>query len=558
MPASDLDCLIIGYNDVVFAQQEARVISRGPRDPERGMFMRDHLLFDGDRLPYMDVMNRVLRRRTGRDVYLNGGEVPNLAVYYLASYLIKRGLSAECVSLFSCEKDRIRDILENRRPRTVAITTTYYIMPDPVVEIARFIRDCYPGAKIVVGGPLVSNLLKDMDHGELAEVMAWMDADVYVNESQGEWTLGQVAEAVRDGGDLSAVPNLLLPTGSGDFTRTKPRPEANVLDECVIDWDLFADSGLGRTVHTRTARSCAFKCAFCDYPIRAGDLTLTSVEVVEQELRQLDRLGVEHMVFIDDTFNVPGPRFKELCRMMARNKFNFQWYSFFRAATARDEETFDLMAESKCAAVFLGIEAGDDNILKNMSKVATVERYGKGIERLETRGIATFASFISGFPGETEQTVRSTVDFINSARPTFFRTEPWWYNHRAPISQQAEKFGLSGREYRWRHNTMDIDGAVDACDELFADVDGSLWMPGYNFDFWALPYLIGKGITMPEIIEFHRLARQIMEFNDRPGEQPAPEVLDQMYHVFDGVPEITGKYRTPAPRNAAPVLTAGA
>jgi p-methyltransferase len=195
--------------------------------------------------------------------------------------------------------------------------------------------------------------------------------------------------------------------------------------------------------------------------------------------------------------------------------------------------------------VFLGIEAGDDAILRNMSKVATVERYRFGIEQLRERGIDTFASFISGFPGETEETVQRTIDFINSAQPTFFRTEPWWYNHRSPIHQQAEKFGLAGKEYVWRHNTMDIAGAVQACDALFHGVTGSHWMPGYNFDFWALPYLVGKGISMSQLTEFHRLSRQIMEFNDESGKVAPPEVLDALDHVFDGGASVTGKYRAP-------------
>jgi radical SAM PhpK family P-methyltransferase len=552
-----LDCLIIGYNDVSFAQQEQRVIDRGRHDPERGMFMRDHLLLNGRRLPYMDAVNDILRRagKIGADDYLHGGEVPNLAACYLASFLVSRGLSAEMVSLFNCEQDRITDLLATRRPRTVAITTTYYIMPYPVAEITQFIRERMPDTQIIVGGPLVSNMLADLDADGRDEVFSWMGADIYVRESQGEDTLALLAAAVRDGTDLRDVPNVYLPAADGRFRFTRARPEANAMDQCVVNWDLFAGSGLGATVHTRTARSCAFKCAFCDYPVRAGELTLASVEAIERELRQLDRLGVTQMVFIDDTFNVPGPRFKELCRMMARNDFGFRWYSFFRAATARDQETYDLMAASKCGAVFLGIEAGDDQILKNMHKVATVDRYRFGIEQLSERGIATFASFISGFPGETEQTVQSTIDFINSTQPTFFRTEPWWYNHRSPIHRQAEEFGLTGREYEWRHNTMDTRGAVDACQALFDNVSGSLWMPGYNFDFWALPYLFGKGIGLPEVVEFHRLARQVMPYNDTPGIRPPADALDRFYHVFDGVPPVAARYRASS-RAAEPALAA--
>jgi hypothetical protein len=61
---------------------------------------------------------------------------------------------------------------------------------------------------------------------------------------------------------------------------------------------------------------------------------------------------------------------------------------------------------------------------------------------------------------------------------------------------------------------MDIHGACDAAEEMFNSVSESLWMPAYNFDFWALPYLYGKGFTPASIREFHVHAQSLMRFND--------------------------------------------
>src|SRR5215213_9730881 len=104
---------------------------------------------------------------------------------------------------------------------------------------------------------------------------------------------------------------------SGKLRRTAIVPENNSLDENFIDWRYFSAETIGATIQTRTARSCAFKCSFCNYPTRAGALTLTSLDVVERELNSMRELGnVQNVVFIDDTFNVPLPRFKEICRLM--------------------------------------------------------------------------------------------------------------------------------------------------------------------------------------------------------------------------------------------------
>ncbi|GIE99510.1 PhpK family radical SAM P-methyltransferase [Paractinoplanes rishiriensis] len=544
-----LDCLVLGYNDPPFSNHEQRVLNRGPDFPDRRIFMRDHLVVDGSRLPYMDVINHYVGERGigPPDSYYHVGEVANLAAVYLTSFLVQRGCTATFASLFHAEKERIAALLRDQRPRVVAITTTFYLTAAPVAEIVAFVRSVRPESLVAVGGPLIDNLARDLDPETLTEMFEWMDADVYVHDSQGECALLDLVRGARAGESPAHVDNVYWRNGE-EFRFTRRRPENTPVDEGTINWRLFDDTELGRTAQTRTARSCAFKCSFCDFPARAGALSLAGLDVVEAELTLLAERGVEHVVFIDDTFNVPLPRFKELCRMMIRNRFPFRWYSFFRASSARDEETYDLMAASGCAAVFLGIESADDGVLKLMHKSATSDAYRSSIRRLTERSITTFASFVVGFPGETAATVQRTIDFLNEAQPSFFRAEPWWYNHRSPIHAQADVLGITGQGYQWRHATMDIDGAGDALDRIFAEVTGSVWIPTYNFDFWALPYLFGKGFTQEQITAFLRAAQRSMRFNADPGTPAARAAAEEVARSFDGVVLRPPRYRMPRAR----------
>jgi p-methyltransferase len=430
----------------------------------------------------------------------------------------------------------------------VAITTTFYLMPWPVREISRFVAECSPDSLIAVGGPLVDNLAADLDGPDLTSALAWMGADVYVREAQGEATLGRLVEMLRRRGDVADLPNAYVRSAAG-FRYTFAEPEHNDLDACAITWDRFADTDLGPTVQTRTARSCAFKCSFCDFPVRAGALALASVETVEHELRQLAARDVQNVIFIDDTFNVPIGRFKELCEMMIRNDFGFHWYSFFRCSAARDERVYDLMHDSGCKGVFLGIESGDERILKNMAKGGSLHHYRRGIEALNERGIITFASLICGFPGETEESVANTVAFINQTRPAFFRCELWWYNHRAPVHGRAAEWGVRGRGYEWEHATMTVQQACDAADALFREVTASTWLPGFNFDFWALPYLLGKGFTLDQVRDYLRAVQSLIPYNDRElsHDQAADRdrALARLAALFDGICPAPPKYRIP-------------
>jgi p-methyltransferase len=335
-------------------------------------------------------------------------------------------------------------------------------------------------------------------------------ADFYINDSQGELTLANIVNELRNkrNQDFSSIANLLY-LKDNKYVSTNRVIENNNMDTNCVDWSYFDEDFYKPTVQIRTARSCAFKCSFCRYPITAGQLNLTSIDVVEQELSLLHKMGVENIVFIDDTFNVPLQRFKDICKMMIKNKFRFNWFSFFRCSNS-DDQAFDLMMESGCTGVFLGIESGDARVLRLMNKAASPEKYQYGIEKLKERGILTFASIIVGFPGETHESVYNSIKLLKDAAPTFYRAELYYHYTNVPIHAQSEALGINSAGYSWKHNTMDWQTAIEYIKEIHRTLKGPIILPSYMFDFWAIPYLIGKGMTVDQIVGFTSQAQQIL------------------------------------------------
>jgi radical SAM PhpK family P-methyltransferase len=515
----DLDCVVIGYNEGDFNDYRLMCERSGTASPEWQIYRKEHLEIDGRPMPWMDALSTLRNRVTGRGDRYHVGEVFNLASLYLANSLRRHGIRTDAISLFGAEQERLAEMLA-RRPAVVAITTTFYVNILSVIPVVEFVRRHAPGAHIVIGGPLIDNLCLDGITDEVQDLFHGMGADSYVRESQGEHALAEVCRTVMAGKPLDGVANLITCPDGVDWVANRRKPEANDLDACAIDWSSFTPEQIGATAQTRTARSCAFKCSFCDYPTRAGALTTASVETVRKELRAMAELGVRNLVFVDDTFNVPPKRFKELCRMMIEEDLGITWYSYFRCSNARDEETFDLAAASGCRGVFLGIESGDMDILANMNKLAQDSQYRAGIARLKERGITTFASIIVGFPGENERTMQNTIDFVNETAPTFWRAQPWWGNPRSPVYKNKELYGIEGFAYDWSHATMDSREAAQWCDTMFDRVTESVWLPLYDFDFWSLPYLDGKGLGVDQLVPLLQISQDLMR--ERDGANPDP------------------------------------
>jgi p-methyltransferase len=145
-----------------------------------------------------------------------------------------------------------------------------------------------------------------------------------------------------------------------------------------------------------------------------------------------------------------------------------------------------------------------------MNKAATVEKYEKGIEKLRHHGVLTFASFITGFPGETEETVRETLDFIRMTRPDYYRTQLWYCEAGTPIVDQRDQYGVEGDGFVWSHNTMDSMEAMEWIERIFLSIEDSVWLPQWSFDFWIIPYLMGKGVALADFREFMKLSQNLM------------------------------------------------
>jgi p-methyltransferase len=164
-----------------------------------------------------------------------------------------------------------------------------------------------------------------------------------------------------------------------------------------------------------------------------------------------------------------------------------------------------------------------------MNKAATIERYAEGIKMLKARNITTFGSFILGFPGETDQTVQETIDFIRVNRPDFYRAQMWYNEPGTPIHLEKDKYQIKGEGFVWEHSTMTSLEAMDHIDRMFLTVKESIWLPQWSFDFWFIPYALGKGISISEFKQFVNQANQLLAMEIAYCEQDSKSRMQKRY-----------------------------
>jgi len=160
-----------------------------------------------------------------------------------------------------------------------------------------------------------------------------------------------------------------------------------------------------------TSRGCPALCTFCLWPqtLSGHAWRVRSSENVAREVRQALQLfpQAKEFFFDDDTFNIRKDRVLDVCSKL--KPLGFRW-----SCTARvnsDYETLKAMADSGARLFIVGFESGDPQILKNIKKGATVEQARAFTKNCKKVGIKIHGDFIIGLPGETKETIQTTLDF---------------------------------------------------------------------------------------------------------------------------------------------------
>jgi radical SAM superfamily enzyme YgiQ (UPF0313 family) len=116
---------------------------------------------------------------------------------------------------------------------------------------------------------------------------------------------------------------------------------------------------------------------------------------------------VKEFFFDDDTFNLQKARTIELCSKL--KPLGLTWSCTSRVTT--DFDTLKAMKEAGCRLLIVGYESGDQQILKNIKKGATIERARQFTKDCHKLGLVIHGDFILGLPGESRETIKNTISF---------------------------------------------------------------------------------------------------------------------------------------------------
>ncbi len=272
--------------------------------------------------------------------------------------------------------------------------------------VARLIKLANPDTLVVVGGPHVAMVG--------SEVLACDDIDMAV-AGEGERTLVELLHAVAAGIDLAGVDGIFYRC-DGKIAATAPRALMSDLDdlgyphaaaaEVLHDYELYPREAFS---HIFAVRGCPYNCFFCgSRNVWSRKVRFRSPENVIEEVAQLISAGVGTIHFDDDTFGVRRDYIEQLCDGIERRCPGTEWTCELHVNLVNDP-VVARMARAGCKSIQLGIESGNNEILRHIRKGFVIGKALAAAKTIRRHGVGVQAFFMVGFPQETPETLADTV-----------------------------------------------------------------------------------------------------------------------------------------------------
>lgn len=329
----------------------------------------------------------------------------------------------------------------------------------------RAVRERFPELPILCGGahPTVMP----------GEVLEQTPTDLCAL-GEGEATLVEVIRHLRGEMDRSQVDGLAW-LEDGQLVTSPPRTPEHDLDRLSFPaWDLVEPGQyLGPQIHqgepvtaVLASRGCPYRCTFCSNPVwklSKPHCRYRSPENLAAEIKMLHDAGYRELYIRSDELNADAAWAEKACRAIADLGLSDMSYQVNLRADRMTDTLADGLAEINCWLVHLGIESGNDRVLKGIRKHITTAQVEDICRALKARGIKVFG-FMMMFQAweENGELEYESVDEVrNSLRFTWRMVRrglldyiSWQYATPIPgadLWHVARKYDLVPREAKIRN-----------------------------------------------------------------------------------------------------------
>ena len=348
------------------------------------------------------------------------GTWPPLHLAYLAGAAIDAGHEARIYDAMNAKHsfEDVRSEIERYRPDLV-MTLDYLPVTGAIstatvpaaLEVLKIAKQVDSDIVTLLGGPHPSFMYD--------EILGDDDNRVdFILRGESERTLQELLAALPDGTGYE-VRGVVYRVG--DEVVANPRQphiaDLDTLDPAwhLLDWDDYHYNiePWGRMASVLTSRGCDMGCAFCSQRLfwRGEWRGRDPLKVVAEMRHLVDEYKIEFITLIDAYPTKDRRRWEQLLDLLIEADLGVSLLIETRVEDIiRDEYILPKYRKAGIIHCYLGAESGDDDLLASLNKGSDIGMNKRAVDLLRTAEIMSEASFMIGFPTETWDSVRATID----------------------------------------------------------------------------------------------------------------------------------------------------
>jgi radical SAM superfamily enzyme YgiQ (UPF0313 family) len=321
------------------------------------------------------------------------------------------------------------EIKQDEKP-LIGISVAFFTQFGAAISLAKHIKQINPTAFVVIGGPVIRHVCDKFSR--ITQLFDLVDCFV---ETEGEDILLELANKIEKGEDWHNIPGIIMRDNYGNVIKNKPI-QFDIRKNGLPDYSYVANHKylLPDALYLRTSIGCYWnKCKFCTQAL--NKYKHRSVEAIVDDMIKLSKTYNCNFICLSDEA-VPFRKVGKIADLIINKKFHILWTTYSKFDTKFTIELCKKIIRSGCDMLSFGLESANQRVNDLMNKgvnIATV------VENLDVFRILRFGCAIGamiGFPGETEQEMHYTADFLNS-----------YINENKGAAGYISIFSLNARSY---------------------------------------------------------------------------------------------------------------
>lgn len=361
---------------------------------------------------------------------------PPLGISYIAGYLRKKRPEynikiLDCLitqryihkfpgrTQYGLTDEEIIERVQKYAPHVVGITSMYTAFCYDTFRISKLLKTIDKNIKVVIGGSYAT------EYYQIAIKNKNID---FIVLGEGEETFFELVDVLNKKGNYNNIKSLVFKENGRIVVTsirdriidldTIPFPTRDLLDmNSYINHDKITGLGKAREFPGTTlitSRGCPMKCVYCSVKqVWGRKWTYHSSKYVVDEIEHLIKdYGIKEFHILDDSISVSYNRLNEICDEIIKRNLNISWSTPNGVAHwTLNKEILNKMKKAGCYRITFGIESGNPEIRKYIGKPFSLDTVKILINHANKIGMWTICTFIIGFPNETIEQMKETLNF---------------------------------------------------------------------------------------------------------------------------------------------------